>query len=260
METETVIFNAFKERLINGKVPTSFGIYCYPVTDSFFEILNTDDYKVENFRTLSDLQNMDFTNTIFWYTQKQFNANYCCQFITTPEIYYRTQQINSAYYTTISSSRNTYCSAEMDYRYNDLDVDTFCNGTIAYGVVNYDTANQNFLVHFFNHPDDYNPNFVYEDGRVNDGTNIWIGYIPQKETLVNQMCQTGQSEVIYPIYGASLRGLVFIDVEGNLVCYTKFSESLNFDGGSFVYEFPQTTTTVDENGTTIKWATFISLG
>ena len=265
METDIVFFNDFKERLANGKVPNMFWVTCYPVTNEFFEKLNTDEYKIENFRTIADLNKVGFDSMKFQYNQVGHIAEYACEYLTQPYTQYITKYINNVPYHVIGTQRYTYLSAQMNYRYtaiNDSNINyTNTSGMNAPGCVCYNESNQKFLVHFFNHPAlPQAPDFEFADGSKNDGTTLYMGYVPNKETIVCDMAQMGTSRGIYPIYGSDFRGFVFADTSGHLINYYDFKESINFNGGSFVYKYPETWTITGADGVSAKWATFINLG
>lgn len=264
MDTDIVFFNDFKERLANGKVPNSFWVTCYPVTDEFFSKLNTEDYKIENFRTVNELEKAGFNSMKFEYDQKGYYSEYCCEYLTQPYTQYITRYVNNVPYHVVGTQRYTYLSAQMNYRYTnvssaDIHV-TQESGMNAAGCVNYVPEKQKFLVHFFNHTAlPAEPDFTFSDGSKNDGTTLYMGYVPNKETMVCNMAQTGIHNSIYPIYGTGFRGFVFADTSGNLINYYDFKQPIDFDGGSFVYEFPETWTITNTDGVSAKWATFIDL-
>lgn len=257
-------FNSFKERLANGEVPNEFWVDCYPVKQSFFEKYNTDEYKIENFRTMDDLERLGFEGTQFGYNQKLNYADYCCEYLTEPQTFYKDRVINGSPYKVIETQRYNYLSAQMNYSYHEVQgQDTYKapSASIARGLVSYDYTNQMFLVHFFNHTENkFDGDFKFANNCCNDGTTLWMGYIPDKQEMVNQLCQNGVANTICPIYGKDFRGFVFADTSGHLIKYIDFETAQDFNGGSFVYQYPDVITINNkETNQKVNWATFAKL-
>lgn len=255
-------FNSFKERLVNGQVPDSFWVDCFPIKSSFFEKFNTDEYKVGNFRTLKDLETLGYQDTLFDYKQSEVKAVYGCEFLTEPYTTYRTQNINGVDYSMIETQRYTYLSARMNYRYEQIP-DTLitkdASASIARGLVKYDWEQTRFLVHYFNHPAE-GPNFYFAKDCTNDGTTLWMGYVPDKQAMVNNLCNMGQCPGIFPISGTDFGGFLFADTSGNLIKVINFENPTDFNGNSFVYQYPNVTTVINkEDGSKANWATFVDL-
>lgn len=267
---KTVFFNSFKERLMKGEVPASFWIDCFPVKDVFFtsEKFNTDDYGIENFRTLKELKQKGFDDVQFGYDQKTVYANYCCEYVTTPNFQYTTGYTKSSddsvgyEYKKLASQLYSYQSAQMCYRFTEVTEGQSYkspSAAIARGIVNYDAKESKFFVHYFNHPDlPAVPNFDFGNGMVNDGTTLYMGYVPARQELVNGLCKTGLYDGIYPIYGDDFRGFVFADTSGNLIDYVDFETTYDFDGDCFVYKYPETFSKTSD-GVSANWAVFAKL-
>lgn len=256
-------FNNFKERLVNGKLKDSFWVDCYPVTDAFFTNLNTDEHKVENFRTVKDLVAKGWNGLCFSYEQKSVYAEYCCEYLTEPYTMYTNKQIGNANYRVIASQRYKFKGARMNYRYVEDPAGKTVLGAgtpIATGLVRYDYTTRSWLVHFFNHLDlPQPPNFHFATGVENDGTVIYMGYVPSKQQMVDDLAIRGRCDGILPIYGRGFRGLVFADKAGELIEYIDFEDPADFEGGCFVYRFPEVTEITDPSGLSAKWATFARL-
>lgn len=261
---KTTLFNDFKDRLLAGKLPTSFWVDCYPVTSDFFDTFNTDEYKVENFRTMDELVKTEPSRSWqFGYDQKCVRAEYCCEYITEPEFQYTTKTTeDGGVYTTVASQRYAYQSAQMCYRFEENPENSarkVDSAAIARGLVNYSPEEAKYFVHFFNHPDlPSGPNFDFGDGKKNDGTTLYMGFVPGKQELVNGLCNNGYYDGIFPIYGNAFQGFVLADTSGNLICYMDLETPKDFDGGCFVYQFPGTCT-INNSAFSAKWATFASL-
>lgn len=259
---KAVFFNSFKERLLSGKVPGTFYVNCYPVKENFFgDTFNSDDYKVENFRTMDELNKKEFIDAQFGYKQKSVYAEYCCEYVTTPNFQYNERTIDGVgTYDVLSSQLYSYQSAQMCYRFTDFpggEEYKTPSASIAYGQVVYNDTNSKFLVHFFNH-ESSEYDFNFGNGIVNDGTTIFMGFVPSKQDLVNGLCRKGNYTGIYPIYGEDFRGLVFADTSGNLIQYVDFEQKRDFYGGCFVYHYPEVYT-INNDGNSMNWATFASL-
>jgi hypothetical protein len=65
------IFNDFKRRFLNGEVPSADTWYYIPVSDTFKEKFEFDDYKLEQYRTLFDFKDVSDT---FITDHDKFNA------------------------------------------------------------------------------------------------------------------------------------------------------------------------------------------
>lgn len=233
------VFNSFKDRLLAGKVQSSFNCKIFPINQKFFDTYNIPgECSIENYRTLDELnRKAPLSNVLGEFTVTNIQAWYGLEFLTIPRKITTTirtaksdntqeeQEITRGY-----DGWNYYCSAQMAYHYNQLGESTTYQASEPFVSSNVIYRNNKFLMNIQETAVVNLPN-----GLKTDGTNIHFGLIPDKQAMIVDMAKWGVSNFHVVDY-ENFRGFLIADENNNLITYIDNEAQQQLESGAFVYD------------------------
>lgn len=237
-----VIFNSFKEDLLNGKITSAFNYNCYALNQNFFDTYQNSEVNIENYRNLTDFNDKRSLDSVLTsYNKSNIRAWYGLEFLTIPQttsVTAKTTDNKGTQTISVSSSNKFYyTSAQMAYHYQETEKSYF-NGInpIFNGDMFYSAGD--FLINQANE----NDGGIYQIDKVRktDGSHLHFGIIPEKQSMVSNLAKSGIFNFEVVDYD-DFRGFLFTDENDNNIAYIDTENAVQLKSGAFVYALEKTT-------------------